>query len=96
MMRAIVLLCVTAVVALRPEHALEEGTENHLHEIKKTDELQTSREGSLAGEVKAISVETRLGMYDGLLNPAREGGREREEKKTKKKKKKRSRGRQSE
>ena len=45
------LLCVTAVVALRPEHALEEGTENHLHSIKKTDELETSREGLLAGEV---------------------------------------------
>ena len=45
------LLCVTAVVALRPEHALEERTENHLHSIKKTDEVETSREGLLAGEV---------------------------------------------
>ena len=45
------LLCVTAVVALRPEHALEEGTENHLHSMKKTKELETSQEGLLAGEV---------------------------------------------
>ena len=54
MMRAVVLLCVAAALALRPEHSLEEGKDTmakiHKHEMEESED---SHENLHSGDVSS-------------------------------------------